>query len=293
MKRITTAVLILTTASGVYAQGGTEAAEKTHAESAEISAAEAQRVVARLRDRNLTWADLEPDPRMVEINRKAFDAPSFEMWMEDARSRQLTGIIFGELFEAYRKERGIEVTEADLDEFIEGSERMEAESRRGFRERAAAIPKQLESTVLPEAERKRLTEELAMLDRLIQSEEEAQASMREQWGEEWEKVQRESRARIGRHMIEAWKTNRALYEEFGGRVIFQQAGPEPVDAYRDFLRQHEAAGTFEIGDEDLKEDFWRYFVNDAMHVFYDNEEGAKWMARPWWQREAGETGAAP
>lgn len=35
---------------------------------------------------------------------------------------------------------------------------------------------------------------------------------------------------IARTMITRWKLNRALFEQFGGRVIYQQFGPEPLDA---------------------------------------------------------------
>lgn len=284
MKRMMTAFLILAAAGGAYAQEAPETEAANEAPDAIESAPdEARRVVARFRDREVTWADLEPDPRMVEANRKAFDAENFAQWMESARTGRLTEIIFGGLLGEYRAARDLDPTDTEIEEFIEGSERMEAESRREFRERAAAIPKQLENTALPEAEKKRLNEELAMLERLLKTQEETEAQMRQQWGEDWPRIQRESKARVARHMVGAWKVNRALFDEFGGRVIFQQAGPEPVDAYRDFLRQRETEGAFEILDEGLRDDFWRYFVNDQMHVFYDAEEGARWMATPWWK----------
>ena len=35
---------------------------------------------------------------------------------------------------------------------------------------------------------------------------------------------------MGRAMIRQWKLNRALYQQYGGRFIYQQLGPEPLDA---------------------------------------------------------------
>jgi heat shock protein HslJ len=53
---------------------------------------------------------------------------------------------------------------------------------------------------------------------------------------------------FARSIIEQWKVNRALYEQYGGRIIFQQLGPEPLDAYREFLEEKRREGAFEIND---------------------------------------------
>ena len=56
---------------------------------------------------------------------------------------------------------------------------------------------------------------------------------------------------VARQFIQAFKVNQSLYAEYGGRVLFQQAGPEPIDAYRDFLRDEPAelrAGRAEYAD---------------------------------------------
>ena len=75
------------------------------------------------------------------------------------------------------------------------------------------------------------------------------------------------RREMGRSMIRQWKVNRALYENYGGRLIYQQLGPEPLDAYRFFLEEKEKAGDFEIQDADLEAAFWRYFTDDSIHDF--------------------------
>ena len=36
-------------------------------------------------------------------------------------------------------------------------------------------------------------------------------------------------------MIEQWKASQSLYKKYGGRVVFQQTGPEPLDAYHEYL----------------------------------------------------------
>ena len=90
---------------------------------------------------------------------------------------------------------------------------------------------------------------------------------------------------IAEGMVTTFKINKAFYEKYGGRVIFQQFGPEPVDAYRDFLKEQERAGNFEILDKQYEAEFWDYFVNDSSHSFLFAEEGTKAMTTPWWSSE--------
>jgi hypothetical protein len=69
-----------------------------------------------------------------------------------------------------------------------------------------------------------------------------------------------------RMFVKRWMVNKALFAKYGGRVIFQQAGAEPLDAYRDFLKEQEKYGAFQILDKQYQAPFWRYFTNDAMRA---------------------------
>ena len=85
---------------------------------------------------------------------------------------------------------------------------------------------------------------------------------------------------MGRTMIRQWKINRALYAQYGGRVIYQQLGPEPLDAYRAFLEEQQAAGAFEFRDAAGEADFWRYFRDDALHDFMTPDEAGAAFTNP-------------
>jgi len=88
-------------------------------------------------------------------------------------------------------------------------------------------------------------------------------------------------------IIRQWKINKALYEQYGGRIIYQQLGPEPLDAYRQFLRQREADGAFAIRDQALETSFWRYFTDDSMHDFMapgGADEARAFATSPWEQQ---------
>ena len=92
---------------------------------------------------------------------------------------------------------------------------------------------------------------------------------------------------MARGIIRQWKINKALYDQYGGRIIYQQLGPEPLDAYRQFLRQREADSAFAIRDEALETLFWRYFTDDAIHDFMapGGPDEARAFTIPPWERQ--------
>ena len=91
-----------------------------------------------------------------------------------------------------------------------------------------------------------------------------------------------ARQEIAEAFIRQWKINRLLFEQYGGRVVYQQGGPEPLDAYRAFLEEQQRAGTFSISDGTLQAEFWRYYVDDARHSFYPpGREGEAFATAPW------------
>lgn len=93
-----------------------------------------------------------------------------------------------------------------------------------------------------------------------------------------------ARLEIAEAFIKQWKINRALQQQYGGRIGFQQGGPEPLDAYRKFLEERQAAGDFSIEDEGLAAAFWRYYLDDSIHSFYEPgsaDEAKAFGVEPW------------
>jgi len=90
---------------------------------------------------------------------------------------------------------------------------------------------------------------------------------------------------MGNALIRNWKINKSLYEQYGGRIAYQQMGPEPIDAYRAFLEERQKAGDFSILNPELGEAFWSYFSDDARHDFMPagSEDEANAFATPPWE----------
>jgi hypothetical protein len=92
---------------------------------------------------------------------------------------------------------------------------------------------------------------------------------------------------MARSIIRQWKINKALHEQYGGRIIYQQLGPEPLDAYRQLLRLREADGAFAFRDQAIEKSFWRYFTDDSIHDFMapgGANEARAFTTPPWEQQ---------
>ena len=90
------------------------------------------------------------------------------------------------------------------------------------------------------------------------------------------------RKEMARSIIWQWKLNRNLYHQYGGRVIYQQFGPEPLDAYRQYLEERQAAGDFKIENPAFEDEFWRYFKDESIHSFFEpGTEESAFEIPPW------------
>jgi hypothetical protein len=193
---------------------------------------------------------------------------------------KLNGLIFSALLQQYAKENKIEPSEAELDAFVAKFEEMEKQSQAKDEADRAQLRQQLQSTSLSDQDRKEKESRLQTIERTLKSTQEAK-----EMSKGMEDQMRLMKRQIAQQFVKSWKINKALYAQYGGRVIFQQAGVEPLDAYRDFLKEQEKKGAFQIIDKQYEPEFWRYFTNDAMHRFCDKNEGAKFINTPWWMME--------
>jgi hypothetical protein len=76
--------------------------------------------------------------------------------------------------------------------------------------------------------------------------------------------------------VKQWKVNQSLYRKFGGRIIFQQAGWEPIDAYRRLLEQYETQKSFVVHDAALHAAVYSYF---QLKFTYADEKMAKFFGK--------------
>ena len=86
---------------------------------------------------------------------------------------------------------------------------------------------------------------------------------------------------IARTFIVAWKIERELHRAYGGRVIFQQFGPEALDARRLLYETAEKNGDLKFDDPGVRHLF--YYYANMRHVVVD----AKALEKPWFLDDGG------
>ncbi|HEY0943857.1 MAG TPA: hypothetical protein VGD81_01275, partial [Opitutaceae bacterium] len=146
--------------------------------------------------------------------------------------RHVSGIILRTLFHQYADEHKLQPSDAELDAFTDGTRKAAERSQAELETQRDKLQTELTSSALSDRERQDKETQLSSIEKALRT----AALVRK--GVENDTLFSAKR----RHALEwvrAWKINKALYAQYGGRVIFQQAGPEPLDAYREFLKEQE------------------------------------------------------
>jgi len=190
-----------------------------------------------------------------------------------ADAEEMKYVLLGRLLDRYATEQGISVSQADIDAYIGGVARIAERDRQRRAERREELVRQLASAAT--GKREAVEAELRALDQLEADLGEADSGSSEA---------RAAREEVATAFIRQWKLNRALYRQYGGRIVFQQGGPEPLDAYRVFLEDRQKQGAFRILDPSLERAFWKYYLDDSIHSFYPagSRKETQAFEAPWW-----------
>ncbi len=88
-------------------------------------------------------------------------------------------------------------------------------------------------------------------------------------------------------LVRQCKINKALYDQYGGRIIYRQLGQEPLDAFRQFLEQRQSEGVFAIQDPALADGFWNCFTDQSIQDFMEPSSADAMYAfkTPPWEKE--------
>ncbi len=177
----------------------------------------------------------------------------------------------------YAKAKGMAASPAEIDAYLSHMQAKLQRDRDRALARRDALTQRLAGTGLDAAERQTLTSELADVTTMAQTLDLILRSADDP-------ADRDARRQVAAAFILHWKIHRALYRQYGGRIGYQQGGPEPLDAVRRFLEQHQARGDFAIADPALAAAFWRYYRDDTIHSFYprgSREEAQAFSVPPW------------
>ena len=245
------------------------------------TAASDTKPVAEVLGKPVYREELTP-PDAAEQNKK-LDHAAYTAWLASAREKRLQSIVWSSVFSDYAAKRKIEPTQQEIDSQISNQQKFMKEDRVRREKDRQELIKELASPGITEARRQQAQKYLDTLNSLHGHDE---RMVKEQSSPEGAKIWQEAQLKVAAVWVKQWKVNQTLYREFGGRIIFQQAGWEPIDAYRKLLEQYETRKAFVVNDPALHEAVYSYF---KLKFTYADEKMAKfYFEKPYWERTQAE-----
>ncbi|GJL85833.1 MAG: hypothetical protein DHS20C02_16080 [Micavibrio sp.] len=110
-------------------------------------------------------------------------------------------------------------------------------------------------------------------------------NMRDALPDEMRVQMEEGEYKMAEAMVKSWKIKKTLYEDYGGRVIIQKAGLEPLDAFQAFVKELEDSGEATIHDPAYKNVFKtidKYSGKEHKVLPEDSEEIEDYFDSPSW-----------
>ncbi len=238
-------------------------------------------MVARVFETEIRLGDISPPEVVQSKNRERMSEAEYEAWLHDSRKDRLANRIWQEATGRFVDEQGLEPTAAELETFISFFEAKNAGRLDEFRAQREELRKKLARNDLPADERARLEQHLEPVEKLIAHE--LEERRKSETIPNYDERRRRARERVGKVTIRQWKVNKALYVKYGGRAIFQQAGSEPVDAYRAFAEELEKRNAVEILDPSFPAPFSRLRAYlDMRHLYMPKDAADRYFEKPWW-----------
>ena len=184
--------------------------------------------------------------------------------LQRARRERLSGMVWAAVKDEFCRDHDCAPTEQDLEQFESAMSRQKESSIRELDQRIREFDAQIAEAPAGSARRTKLEKERQLHASSLESLRTTPAVMGWRIEETW---------------VGSWKFFRELHRAYGGRVIFQQAGPEPLEAMRKVLEEQEMRGTYAIYDPALRKAFWEYYVSMGHNAMPD---GAAFLEKPWW-----------
>lgn len=179
-----------------------------------------------------------------------FDARDTERWTLMGRIAQAFGKPISDRFV---KQHKIEATPRDIAAFKKTAMERRQQSLVNMETQLVKIEAELAASELSDEKREELTKKQASLERVLPM------------------LRDPSRAGIpdamARMFIVATKTERELHRQYGGRVVFQQGGPEALDARRRLFEEAEKKGDLTFDDAGVRHMF--YYYSNMRHTVID------------------------
>lgn len=224
-----------------------------------------EKPVAVILGREIQRKDLSPSESERQAIRAKLSPENYARWESISEVQALQDLLLSPLLLAYAQRKGLEPSKQDLESLsatLSGWTRERQEKEKGERDR---LRLELQRVDLTPEKRQALQSSLESAEKDVKLQAEEMA------------YEEEATRDVAQGVVLSWMVQRALHREFGGDIIFQQAGPEAVGAYPRFLEERQKAGDFKIHDEVLGRRFWARVREAPGHRL-----GQDVLETPWW-----------
>jgi len=248
-----------------------------------VLASEQAKPLARVYATYIYEKDITLPDKSTASKRKQLTKDKYKKWYADYQQKIFAAIFMRRLQDAFLKQKNNEPTEAEIQSHITFMAKAKKGQLARYLKQREGVVKDLQAPDLNEKKKASLIKYRDTLDSLIKSEK--QQRERSKKNPNYEQMQKKASRRVAEVMVRQFKYNQALYQTYGGRVIFQQAGIEPIDAYARVLDDWRKQKAYEILDERFKDVFSSYEAYLKMgHNFLPMDENKKYFDKPFWEK---------
>jgi hypothetical protein len=226
--------------------------------------------------------------RKADDEQKAKLSPAdYQAWHQRTREEALRRRVWSAVFADYAQKRRVEPTPAEIESQVRAQKKFMAEDKVRREKQREELIAELKAPGLSDSRRVQAQQHLDTLNSLRDHDARRQSERSDPAAE---RVRQESERKVAAMWVKQWKVNQALYREYGGRIVFQQAGWEPIDAYRLLLDEYKREKRFVVHDPRMQDAVYGYFRH--RFVYADEQKAKFYFEKPYWERTQEEMRAA-
>jgi hypothetical protein len=234
----------------------------------------ADTIIAKVCDHNVSFVNIEPNSAVKSKYQKSEPNEQFKLWLKQTRASNLSRY-FKPLWDEYVKEKGLEVTQQEINDCKERMINFLTSQKERQKKVRDSLAKELLAANLGDTKKAELEKSFKLYNSLAERSPDAKLLYQSTDSNSSKVVNNSTKA-----FILNWKINRELYKQYKGRMIFQQAGLEPLDAYRLFFEEQQSKGKFKFCNKDAEDLFWDYWRNTRHTFIKDPNEIERFINTP-------------
>ncbi len=219
---------------------------------ASAQAEQACKAVASIYEQDICASDILPSKKLEdsirEYAKKSKEKPT--QAVKDFKVSSLFGLLWEKALIHKYGEDAVEPSGRQIKTYLKSFRKAIEDQNDMNKDMSVFIVELLEDNAYAPEEENRLKAILAQKQKSIMM-----YNMRDALPDETRAQMEEGEQKMAEAMVKSWKIKKTLFEDYGGRVAFQKAGLEPLDAFQTFVKELEDSNVATIHDPAYKDVF--------------------------------------